>query len=154
MAVEPLRFTLGRTFAGRGMAYIYILCSRRCHVLYVGQTNARGGVLTRLGGHVDHNGTFRKRLSDSMTMDVEDIEDLEVFAFALPALPQYTSLDETYREGVEYGVQKRLQSVRSDWQPYFQIVSNVTAPDTTGLPDVIHLSQQIVAELERLYHTV
>lgn len=153
MLSGTLRFTLGRTCLGRGMAYIYILCSKRNHVVYVGQTNARGGVLTRLGGHLDHNGTFRKRLSESLLVDVEELDDLEVFAFALPPLPQYTSLDETYREGVEYGVQKRLQTLRAQWQPYFQIVSNVTAPDTTGLPEVIRLSQQIVTELERLYHT-
>ena len=147
-----LSVAIGRAFIGANAPYIYVLCSKANNVLYIGQTNARGGVFTRLGGHLDRGGTFRARLLEHLDLPVEELTDLQVWAFALPAAPRFYSEDETYREGVEYRVQKRLQSVRAQWQPYFRIVSNITAPETTDFPEVKSLAAQIVTELEQLYH--
>lgn len=147
-----LDFSIGRAFVGRDLAHIYVLCSKEFNVLYVGQTNARGGVFTRLGGHLDRGGTFRKHLIRVLDLEIEDVSDLQVWGFALPSVPRFFSEDETFREGVEFRVQKRLQSVRASWSPYFQVISHVTAPETTEFPEVIALADQIVAQLETLYH--
>ena len=147
-----LNIPVGRAFVGRDLPYIYILCSKSHHVLYVGQTNVRGGVLARLGAHLDTNGTFRARLLQTLDVAVEEITDLQVWAFALPSAPRFSSKDETYREGVEFRIQKRLQTLRAEWIPFFRIVSNVTAPVTTEFPEVQALATQILVELEQLYH--
>jgi hypothetical protein len=147
-----VNFTIGRPFLGRDLAYIYVLCSKHFHVLYVGQTNVFGGVCTRLGGHLDRDGTFRKCLMRYKELDVEEVDDLQVFAFGLPSLARYVSLDAGYREGVEYGLQKRLHSVSGTWKPYFRLVSNVYAPATTDFPEVVQLAEHIFVELQRLYH--
>jgi hypothetical protein len=111
----------------------------------------RGGVLSRLGSHIDAAGTFRKRLLQYLDAHVEDVEDLQVFAFALPSAAPFISVDETYREGVEYRVQKQLSSVCGDWKPYFRIISNVTAPITTDVQEVVNVAGQIFRKLESLY---
>ena len=146
-----LKFDLGDAFVGRDLAYIYILCSKKFHVLYVGQTNDRGGVLSRLGAHLADRGTFRDRLMDR-EIEVEDIDDLQVFAFALPNAAEYLSASQTYREGVEYCVQTRLLSVGGKWAPYFRIVSTIRAPRTTDLQEIKDLAQWICDTLYSLYH--
>lgn len=150
---DTLQMNLRRVSVGSGRAYIYILCSKLNHVVYVGQTNDPGGVLARLASHIGSGGTFRKRLHGFDEIAVEDIDDLELFAFALPERAEFISRDETYREGVEYNVQVTLQRLRGDWKPYFTIVSNVTSPVTTDFPEVVDLSRQIIARLEQLYHS-
>ena len=59
---DTLQMNLRRVSVGSGRAYIYILCSKLNHVVYVGQTNDPGGVLARLASHIGSGGTFRKRL--------------------------------------------------------------------------------------------
>lgn len=147
-----LRVDLGRPLLGRSLAYVYVLCSKANNVVYVGQTNRRGGVWTRLGGHLGTDGTFRRRLVQNASVDVEDVEDLEVFAFALPAKPEYVSEDDTYRKGVEYRVQKSLRGVCGDWKPFFRLISNVTPTEATDFEEVSLLSAQILEELDKMYH--
>jgi len=149
---DVLHLTLRRVFAGPGRAYVYVLCSKQNHVLYVGQTNDPGGVCARLAGHISARGTFRARLRELDELLIEEIEDLEVFAFALPPRAQYTSRDETWREGVEYNVQTLLIQAGADWRPYFRVVSRPTLALTIGFPEVLSLAQQIVSRLENLYN--
>ncbi len=151
MADKFLKFDLGSAFLGRNLAYIYILCSKKLHILYVGQTNDRGGVMSRLGSHLAEKGTFRGHLL-SREIEIEDIDDLQVFAFVLPDASEYLSASQTHREGVEYCVQTRLLSVGAKWAPYFRIVSTVRAPKTTELQEVNDLAQWICDTLDNLYH--
>jgi len=148
---DVLYLDLGPAYIGSGRAYVYILCSKRSNALYVGQTNDVGGVYGRLAGHLREGGTFRVRLWERRGIGIQEVDDLELFAFALPALPEFTSRDEVYRKGVEYGVQHLLHTVSGRWQPYFYIISNTTAPVTTDYPEVVALSTAIFNTLENLY---
>lgn len=152
-AEDVLQMSIGRAYAGPNRAYIYVLCSKRNNVLYVGQTNDTGGVCARLAGHLGEKGTFRVRLWERREVGIADVDDLEVFAFALPSLPEYTSRDEVYREGVEYGVQSLLHTVSGRWQPYFYVISNIVAPVTTDYPEVIALSGEIFSTFKDLYQS-
>lgn len=151
-ADDILRFNIRRAYAGFGRAYIYVLCSKRENVLYVGQTNDPGGVCARLAGHLGNGGTFRVRLWERQGIGIDEVSDLEVFAFALPLAPEFTSRDEVYREGVEYRIQSRLHTVSGRWQPYFRLISNIVAPRTTDYPEVVALADDIFNTLSTLYH--
>lgn len=150
---DVLQMGIGRAYAGLGRSYIYVLCSKRNNVLYVGQTNDTGGVCARLAGHLGEKGTFRVRLRERRGVEIEEIDDLELFAFALPSQPEFTSRDEVYREGVEYGVQRLLHTVSGQWRPYFYVISNIVAPVTTEYPEVIALSTEIFSTLEQIYQS-
>ena len=148
---DTLNLTLRRVLADGRRAYIYALCSRSKRVVYIGQTNDPGGVCARLAAHIGNNGTFRVRLYEQ-GWKVEQIDDLELFAFALPEKAAYTSRDEVYREGVEYNVQSRLQRERGEWTPPFRLISNITAPDTVDFPEVTSLAEAIYSQMHALYH--
>ena len=150
---DVLHMDIRRAYAGLGRAYVYVLFSKRKHVLYVGQTNDTGGVCARLAGHLGENGTFRVRLWERRGIEINEVDDLELFAFALPAQPEYTSRDEVYREGVEYCVQTLLHTVSGQWQPHFYIISNIQAPMTTAYPEVVSLGAEIFDTLENLYRS-
>lgn len=90
--------TLRRPLAGKGRSYLYVLCSKTNHVLYVGETAEYGGVCARFAGHIGRDGTFRARLLEKEGIGVEEIDDLEIFAFALPTLPEYLSRDASWRK--------------------------------------------------------
>jgi len=152
-ANDVLHMSIRRAYAGLGRAYIYILCSKQQNVLYIGQTNDTGGVCARLAGHLTENGTFRVRLRERLGLSIEDINDLEVFAFALPSVSEFTSRDEVYREGVEYLTQSLLHRVSGRWRPYFRIISNIVAPRTTEYPEVVALADDIFNTLSTLYHS-
>ncbi len=153
MDEQVLMWGLGQSFAGRGRAYVYVLFSRTWHVLYVGQTHQRGGPLQRLGQHLSRDGTFRVRCYDWDGIEVEEIADLSLIALPLPDEAAYRSESPTYREGVEYLLQKRLESDGARWKPYFAVVSEVTAPTTTTLPEIIELSNRFFNVVEALYQT-
>lgn len=150
---DVLHIDLGPAYIGSGRAYIYILCSKRSNALYVGQTNDAGGVYGRLAGHLREKGTFRVRLYEKRGISIEEVDDLELFAFALPTQPEFTSQDDVYRVGVEYGLQCLLHSVSGRWQPYFHIISNIVAPVTTDNPEVLSLSAEIFNTLKDLYRS-
>lgn len=149
---DTLNFTLRRVFSGGSRAYVYALCSQKNRVVYIGQTNDPGGVCTRLAAHVKNGGTFCVRLYEREGLKVEQLDDLQMFAFALPEKATYISRDETYREGVEYNVQSRLQRERGDWKPTFRLISNITAPDTADFPEVAALAESIYSALYMMYH--
>lgn len=151
--MSTLVFQLGRILAGHDLAYIYVAVSKRNHVMYVGQTNQCGGPLRRFGQHIGSgaNATFRHNLWKYDGTDIEDLDDLELYALALPNEPPYISMDRSCREGVEYLLQKRLQSEGARWKPYFDVVSEITAPSTTTLPEVQELSNQFFSVIEALY---
>ena len=146
-----LSFAIGQAFAGRGTAYVYVLYSKEQHVLYVGQTHQRGGPLQRLGQHLGNFGTFRYRIYDHDGIELEDITDLALIALPLPDDPAYRSESPTYREGVEYLLQKRIESDGVTWKPYFYLVSEVEAVTTTTLREIQEIADRFYNVVEALY---
>ncbi len=144
--MSPLSFALGRPFAGRGLAYVYVVFSHNWHFLYVGQTFQIGGPLTRLGQHLGDKGTLRQCVLEWDGVAIEDVDDLRMVA--LP-LPNEIGAVLEYRLGVEYLLQKRLHSVT--WTPYFQLVSHVDAPSTTTLREIQETADRFLNLVEVYY---
>lgn len=134
---------IGGCFIGSGRGYIYILYSKTHHSLYVGQTNDQCGVVGRLNAHVGNNGTFRMRLLEREGINLEEVDDLYLFSYCLPRDPRYTGIDRTYREGVEFLVQKLLYTVRGRLNPFMHIVSHVEYNDSAQLTFVSSTAQEI-----------
>lgn len=134
---------IGGSFVGSGHGYIYILYSKTHHSLYVGQTNDQCGIVGRLHAHVNYNGTFRMRLLERGGINLDDVDDLHVFSYCLPRDPRYIGIDRTYREGVEYLVQKLLHTVRGRINPFMHIVSHVEYNDSAQLTFVRSIAQEI-----------
>lgn len=135
---------IGNCFAGSGRGYIYILYTKTHHSLYVGQTNDRSGVVGRLCAHVSSDGTFRKRLLEREGISLDEVDDLHVFSYCLPKDPRFISVDRTYREGVEYLVQKQLHTVRGRLRPFMRIVSHVEYSDASRFVLVTQTAQEIL----------
>jgi|SRR5579875_366841 hypothetical protein len=137
---------IGNCFVGSGRGYIYILYTKVHHSLYVGQTNGRTGVIGRLCAHVSSDGTFRMRLLEREGIDLDEVGDLHVFSYCLPRDPRYIGIDRTYREGVEYLVQKHLHTVRGRLRPYMRIVSHVEYNDTAKFTFVAATAKEIISK--------
>ncbi len=75
-----------------------------------------------------------------------------MYAFPLPDEAAYTSVDRSYREGVEYLLQKRLESDGARWKPYFDLISEVYAPSTTTLAEVREQADRFFNLMEVFYH--
>jgi hypothetical protein len=142
---------LSSCFIGADRGYIYVLYSKNQHALYVGQTNDRAGTIGRLNAHISINGTFRIRLLEKEGVGLDEIDDLHMFSFSLPKDPRFTGLDRSYREGVEYLVQKHLHSVRGSLRPFMRIVSNVEYNDTAQLTLVQSTALEVFNEFLRTF---
>lgn len=142
---------LSSCFMGVGRGYIYILYSKKQHALYVGQTNDRAGTIGRLNAHISTNGTFRIRLLEKEGIDLNEVDDLHMFSYSLPKDPRFTGLDRSYREGVEYLVQKQLHEVRGRLKPFMRIVSNVDYNDTAQLALVLSTAQDVFNALLNMF---
>src|SRR5690554_1395085 len=97
---------------GIGVAYIYIWVSKSYSILYVGMTNNSAGPIGRASGHFSSRGTFRKRFNEEKGIGVEKVEDMILLSFPLPKKQLFISVESSYRESVEYLVQKELQLLR------------------------------------------
>lgn len=141
--MQAVHFRVGSCFVGSGRGYIYILYTKTQRCLYVGQTSDQGGVIGRLSSHIAPNGTFRSRLYDR-GIDLDDIDDLEIFAYHLPDDLRYTVTDRAHREGVEHLVQKRLHTIRGDLTPPMKIVSHVVYNSSAELVYIRHTADQVI----------
>ncbi|HEX8600714.1 MAG TPA: hypothetical protein VF952_19630 [Chloroflexia bacterium] len=141
---------LGSCFLGNGQAYIYILYSRNQRALYVGQTSDQSGVVGRLCAHISQGGTLRTRLYDH-GVDLNDVDDLTVFAYRLPDDPRYTGIDRAYREGVEYLVQKGLRLDTGALRPALVIVSNVTYNEAATQVSIQNTAQLVLEAFKTSY---
>ena len=138
-------------YNGSNQAYIYIWVSKSERLLYVGQTNDKLGTLGRGHSHVHSKGTLRIRCSERIGLDLEQIQDLYLFSYALPQMQEFISIESSYRLGVEYLVQTKLYEQRSVANPIFQIISNVCTTERVNSGLVKDLATSIVSDFIHSY---
>ena len=145
---------ISNIYDGVDKAYIYILWSQKYKVVYVGQTNSRGGTLARLNQHcsVDSgNNQFRRLFQDKTGLPLTEADDLRLFSFCLGTNKTFTSAESTYREGVEYLVQIFLYDIACEFSPSFRIISVVRTNDTTSLPFIRSIATRITNHFRGTY---
>jgi len=141
--------------SGYNQAYIYIWVSKLYSVLYIGMTNNSSGSIGRANGHFNRRGTFRKRFIENKGIGIENVNDLILLTFPLPKKREYTGLESSYRESVEYLVVKKLQLKRGLLMPIFDVVSwHDRTPKRLNNSEIKNISDQIVLEFEGVYPTL
>ncbi|HVI45895.1 MAG TPA: hypothetical protein VM802_13555 [Chitinophaga sp.] len=140
---------------GMDTAYIYIWVSKLHTIIYIGMTNNSSGPIGRAHGHFNSQGTFRKRFLEQRGVGIEKIHDMILLSFPLPKKRLYTSEESSYRESVEYLVQKELQLRRGKLSPSYDIVSwHDRFPRRTSNSEVIRVAADIVQKFENNYNTL
>lgn len=139
---------LGGAF-DRSRAYVYLLVSRLHGVVYVGETNDVGGSLGRIGSHVRPGGTFDQRFEEAVGLPCEEATDLVLVSAPLPLTPEYTGVEKSYRQGVEYLVQTRLHGVRGALG--FSLIARVAYSSRSEDPSVERLADEIVTAFVAIY---
>jgi hypothetical protein len=121
---QPIWSTISSAFDGTN-AFIYLWISKKWRVIYVGQTNDRRGSFGRAFSHIGDDGTFRRRFEEETGARLELADDLILVSYPLPREPEYTGVESSYREAVEYLVQIGLRDIRGVVYPKFSLISNV-----------------------------
>jgi len=138
---------------GIGVAYIYIWVSKLYGILYVGMTNNSAGPIGRASGHFSSKGTFRKRFIEEKGIGIEKVEDMILLSFPLPKKQLFISVESSYRESVEYLVQKQLQLLRGSLNPSYDVVSwHERFPRRTANTEVKRIASEIVVNFEGVYN--
>lgn len=116
-------------FIGLNLAYVYIWVSKKHKVIYVGMTNGRVGTLGRAAQHLDKRGTLRANFLNTLGYSIDSTDDLKLLSFKLPSRKEFISVERSYREAVEFLVQKELLKVRGVLNPTYDVISWVrTSP--------------------------
>lgn len=149
--MAPIHVVLGDCFIGTNRAYIYLLYSKAFRVAYVGETNDANGVIGRLNAHVSSRGTFRTQLMEKRGLNLDEIDDLALFAYRLPPEPEFIGIEKAYRRGVEYQVQFHLRQVCGDLRPFLRIISNVDYSDASSLRPIQVIAENVIDEFARAY---
>lgn len=134
-------------------AYIYIWVSKTKKTVYVGQTNASGGVYKRGAEHLSRGGTLRERFYFSIGENLENVTDWQLLSFRLPNIKKFTSAESSFRLAVEYYVQSRLHEKRGNFFPPFKIISRVTYNDYCSKTEVITIGENILLQFEKYYYS-
>lgn len=132
-------------------AYVYLWVSRRWRVVYVGQTNDPAGTLGRACGHVQTDGSLRRRFYETVALPLELADDLVLLSYPMPERPEYQTRASSYRLAVEYLVQTEMWEVRSRVASPFTVISTVTTNARTRDPEVRRLAARIAAAFEAAY---
>ncbi|HHG83947.1 MAG TPA: hypothetical protein ENJ82_04295 [Bacteroidetes bacterium] len=135
--------SIGNSFNGHGLSYIYLVLSRSFRILYVGQTNDRIGTIGRLRGHLSVGGTFRKHFEEAIGEPLESVLDLELISFPLGRDPIFISEESAYREGVEFLVRKFLMQKLATRDTFFRFVGRVHPSSTSRLSHIISIAKSI-----------
>ncbi|WP_169314489.1 GIY-YIG nuclease family protein [Halobacteroides halobius] len=138
-------------FNGNQKAYIYILVSKKWEAVYVGQTNDALGTLGRLSSHMQPNGAFRKNFENKIGIGLEKANDVMLLSFVLPSKSEFINAGSSYREAVEYLVQKELQIIRGNLDPSFKVISNVRYIDLASKSIVKKCARKIVNKFKEKY---
>lgn len=140
---------------GIGTAYIYVWVSKLYAIVYVGMTNNSAGPIGRASGHFSSRGTFRKRFIEQKGVGIEKVEDMILLSFPLPKMHLYISEESSYRESVEYLVQKELQLLRGKLSPSYDVVSwHERFPRRTANSDVKKIANEIVENFTGIYNSL
>lgn len=138
-------------FVGLNRSYIYIWVSKSHKILYVGMTNGRIGTLGRASQHLDHRGTLRANFLTNVGYQIDHTNDLILLSFRLPATKNFTTTERSYREAVEYLVQKELLLLRGTLTPSYDIISWVRVSSRVGNGVVIKTAKKIVDDFKVIY---
>ncbi len=130
-------------FKGDDQAYIYIWLSKSHKVVYVGMTNGFTGTIGRANGHFIRKGQLRSRFEDLRGYSINKVDDLVLLSFALPKKKIYTSVEKSYREAIEYLVQKKLLIERGKLAPTFDVISWVRSSPRTSNSEIVNIANQI-----------
>ena len=141
-----IRSSIGNCFDGHSKAYIYIWHSKDEKIVYVGMTNSYAGTLGRAGSHFARGGTLRKRFLELKGYYINVSSDLILYSFVLPQKREFVSVEKSYRESVEYLVQKKLQLNRNKVSPSYDVISWVRSAPRTSNKEVIEVSDKIVSQ--------
>ena len=141
-------------FVGSNSAYIYIWVSKTHRVIYVGMTNGRIGTLGRASQHLDNNGTLRTNFIDSLGYSIDLTDDFILLSFKLPVKKEFISLERSYREAVEFLVQKQLEILRGRFAPTFQVISRIRKSPRLGNAVVKKSARRIVEQFIDVYPTL
>ncbi len=123
-------------------------------MVYIGMTNGFTGTVGRANGHFKRGGTLRKQFLNHKGYDLNSVDDLVLLSFPLPQKAEYNTVERSYREAVEYLVQKDLQLKRGSVNPSFDVVSWVRNSPSTGNREVIRIAQDIVYNFLNSYNTI
>lgn len=132
-------------------SYIYLWISKKCGIVYVGQTNGKDGTLGRAINHVQYDGTLRRRFREIMGLELEYADDLYLLSFPLPKGKEFISIESSYRLAVEYKVQTKLLESRGQVNPCFRVISQVTYTDVASNKQIISLADNIVDQFIEIY---
>lgn len=143
--------TIGNCFDGHNKAYIYIWVSKVERIVYIGMTNSFNGTIGRAGNHFKQNGTLRMRFLERKGYYINTTEDFILLSFLLPQTTFFTSSEKSYREAVEYLVQKELQLIRTSFNPPFEIISWVRANQRTSNILIKQLASTIIQKFSQEY---
>jgi hypothetical protein len=141
-------------FVGLNRAYIYIWVSKTHKIIYVGMTNSRIGTLGRATQHLDQKGTLRANFLNKIGYSIDATVDLHLLSFRLPPSKSFSTAERSYREAVEYLVQKDLIVLSSTLTPSYQVISWVRSSSRTGNGIVKKAARQIVDDFKAIYPTI
>ena len=141
-------------FNGESIAYIYIWISKKHKIVYVGMTNSYTGTIGRAGGHFSHTGTLRKRFLQNRGYHVNMVDDFVLLSFPLPSKRKFITLEKSYREAVEYLVQKELLVIRGQFNPSFDVISWVRYNPRVSEYEIIKLSQKIIDDFKIAFSSI
>lgn len=135
-------------------AYVYIWFSKNHKIVYVGMTNNRTGTLGRAAQHLDLNGTLRQRFQEMQGYSINQSEDLILFSFLLPDHKEFITVEKSYREAVEYLVQKELIALKGKLKYPFEIVSWVRSSPRISNKMVKDISADIVSKFTDILNSM
>ncbi len=142
---------ISNIFDGMNKSYIYLWVSKKQKVVYVGMTNSYAGTFGRAGAHVTKKGTLRKRFIEKKGFEINSVDDFRLFTYLLPNDYKYISVEKSYREAIEYLVQKELQIIRGNLNPTFDVISWVRQSPRTNNTEVKKIANEIVLEFIQCY---
>ncbi len=137
---------ISSSFDGKHIAYIYIWFSKKWEFAYVGQTNNQYGSLGRAWQHIQTGGTLRLRFEENLGVRLEEANDLTLVSFQLPSKKEFTGIESSYREAVEYLVQIKLIEKRATLQPIFRLLSRVRANNRVSNSSIEKIANTIVSD--------
>ncbi len=140
---KPIWSLVSSAFDGTN-AFIYLWISKKCRVIYVGQTNDKRGSFGRAFGHIRDNGTLRTRFEEEVGIKLEAADDLILVSYPLPKEPKFTGEESSYREAIEYLVQINLRDIRGDVQPKFCLISNVRTMERASNISIKKYADEII----------
>ena len=147
----PVWTNVSSIFDGVNSAYIYIWISKKYRLVYVGQTNALRGTLGRARNHIGKHGTLRFRFESTVGEKLEVADDLILASYTLPRLREYLGLESSYREAIEYLVQKGLLVARTGVTPSYKLISKVRYTDRASDVFVRDYAREIVNDFKVNY---